>query len=142
MVKIKIGDTMELTKVLNEGVSGNTVQSIVSNNVEKPMTRQAANVYKMYSDIASGVGENFIESFRKALTDGLKPEDLRKYFGTLLLSPISMEEINFKMRVILETKIYEEKMKLKNQEIQNQPQFQVVEGGMQKVYVDQNNRAA
>lgn len=133
---------MELTKVLNEGVSGNTVQSIVSKNAEKPMTRQAADVYKMYSDITKGVGENFVESFRKALTDGLKPEDLRKYFGTLLLSPISIDEINFKMRVILETKMYEEKMKLKNQEVQNQPQFQVVEGGAQKVYVDQNNRAA
>ena len=133
---------MELTNVLNEGVSENTVQSIVSNNVEKPMTRQAMEVYKMYSDIAKGVGDSFTESFRKALTEGLKPEDLRKYFGTLLLSPISIEEINFKMRVILETKMYEEKMKLKNQEVQKQPQLQVVEGGAQKVKVDQNNRAA
>ena len=133
---------MELTNVLNEGVSKNAVQSIVSNNVEKPMTRQAMEVYKMYSDIAKGVGDSFTESFRKALTEGLKPEDLRKYFGTLLLSPISTEEINFKMRVILETKMYEEKMKLKNQEVQKQPQLQVVEGGVQKVKVDQNNRAA
>ena len=133
---------MELTNVLNEGVSENTVQSIVSNNVEKPMTRQAMEVYKTYSDIAKGVGDSFTESFRKALTEGLKPEDLRKYFGTLLLSPISIEEINFKMRVILETKMYEEKMKLKNQEVQKQPQLQVVEGGAQKVKVDQNNRAA
>lgn len=140
MGTIKIGDSMseDFQNATREGIEAATFCTLAEQNLNKNyFPKQAARYYdEMCKFISEDPNVPFISKLKFLLSNGLTPEQVQSYLAKNIVN-MDPDRFHFVANSLSNTSKCQNRLKAK---VSNS--FQVVNGGVQKVKLDRNNRAA